>query len=90
MLRSIRRDVAAGDIVHRRERMPLPWSTHGLAFFPLIVGSVAFAAVARRGVDVVRLLLAMIRCPSEVSGLRLEPGGSCQFRSARLFGNMNP
>jgi hypothetical protein len=63
----------------------LPWSTHGLAFFPLIVGSVAFAAVARRGVDVVRLLLAMIRCPSEVSGLLVRLGGVLQHPAGPLF-----
>ena len=61
MLRSIMRDIAAFDIVHLRVRTPLPRSTHGLlAFRPLLV---AFAAVARRAVDVVRLALAMMDSP---------------------------
>src|SRR6266851_5893955 len=73
MLRSIMREIAAFDIVHLRVRMPLPRSTHGLLTFrPLLV---AFAAVARRAVDVVRLPLAMIRCPSKVSGLLVRLGG---------------
>ena len=42
-----------------------PWV---LAFRPLLV---AFAAVARRSVDVVCFFSAMIRCPFKVSALRL-------------------
>jgi hypothetical protein len=86
MLRSIMRDIAAFDIVHRRVRMPLPWSIHGLAFLPLL-GMVSFAAdaafvtfaeVARRGVDVVRLPLAMMDSP--VRSVAVRPGG--MFRAS--------
>jgi hypothetical protein len=77
VLRSIRRRVACGDSRHLRERMPGAIWTHGLARGAFV----AFAAVARRGVDVVRLRLAMIRFPFRGPGCWSGPAG-CSTHSA--------
>src|SRR5258708_1018824 len=81
MLRSIMRAIAWFDIVHLRVRTPLPRSTHGLlAFRPLLV---AFAAVARRGVDVVSLALAIMDSPMRSVAVR--PGGMVAHPAGPLF-----
>ena len=52
---------------------------------PRIAICEAFAAVARRGVDVVRLVLAMIRVPRSIR-VAVRPGRVCQHSAGPLTG----